>query len=152
MLEAACVVAHATASAAVRHSLSLVCTALRDSVRLAPKADRVRRCFQEGHECVTRVIRAYCVGALTRERMLAESLAEAAGAIQTHGVTIEDLHSRGWGWEYARLRHMCTLIVAGAVNVDAWRTLVPSGERWHDVYVWLPRATDEWAERRMSTG
>ena len=144
MLEAACVVAKATQSAAVRHALSRVCATLRATPTDAEH--RVRLCFQEGHACVTAVILAFCEGKLTRERMLAECLAEAAGAIQTHGVTVADLYARGWGL-YARLRHMCTLIVAGAVNVDAWRKLVPSGERWHDVYVWLPRATDEWAER-----
>ena len=143
MLEAACVVAKATQSAAVRHALSRVCATLRATPTDAEH--RVRLCFQEAHACVTAVILAFCEGKLTRERMLAGCLAEAAGAIQTHGVTVADLYARGWG-PYSRLRHMCTLIVAGAVNVDAWRKLVPSGERWHDVYVWLPRATDEWAE------
>jgi hypothetical protein len=145
MLEAVCVVAHSSPSLAVRHALSTVCTALRATAKLPMHADRVRRCFEQAHACVTRVVNDYCVGALTRERMLEASLAEAVGAIQVHGVSVDDLMARGWGWEYARLRHMCTLIVAGAVNVDTWRKLVPSGERWHGVYVWLPRATDEWA-------
>ncbi len=156
MLEAVCVVARHTTSLALLSALASVCAALRAAARMPLDAGRVRRCFEQGHACVTRVIRAYCEGAMPRERMRAESIAEAVGAVQVHGVSVADLHARGWGWEYARLRHMCTLIVAGAVNVDTWRTLVagpagpagPAGERWHDVYVWLPRVTDEWAVPR----
>lgn len=145
-LDAVCVLARIAESAAVRHAISRVCATLR-AATTPPKAEhRVRLCFQEGHACVTAVIRAYCGGKLSRERMLArQCLAEAVGAIQTRGVTVWDLYARGWGLN-ARLRHMCTLIVENAVNVDAWRKLAPSGERRHDVYVWLPRATDEWAE------
>ena len=145
MLEAVCVVAHSSPSLAVRHALSTVCTALRATAKLPMHADRVRRCFEQAHACVTRVVNDYCVGALTRERMLEESLAEAVGAIQVHGVSVDDLMARGWGWEYARLRHMCTLIVAGAVNVDTWRVVALSDARRRAVYFELLRATDAWA-------
>ena len=145
---ALCVVANVTHSAAVRHALSKTCTLLRAAYDAA-RAQRgpeggVARCFAEGHACVSSVVRSFCAGRLTTERLISDSIAEAVGAVCMCGVTVADLEARGWG-EYARLRHMCTLIVAGAVNVDTWRVIVPSDARRRAVYFELLRATDAWA-------
>jgi hypothetical protein len=89
-------------------------------------------------------VRSFCAGRLTTERLISDSIAEAVGAVRMCGVTVADLEARGWG-EYARLRHMCTLIVAGAVNVDTWRVIALSDARRRAVYFELLRATDAWA-------
>jgi hypothetical protein len=147
-LAALCVVANATHSAAVRHALSRTCTLLRAAARAA-RPERgcesgVARCFADGHACVSSVVRSFCAGRLTTERLISDSIAEAVGAVRMCGVTVADLEARGWG-EYARLRHMCTLIVAGAVNVDTWRVIALSDARRRAVYFELLRATDAWA-------
>ncbi len=147
VLEAMCVVAASTHSAAVKHALSSTCAVLRAVARHKRALDLpLTRCFADGHVCVSNVLRSFCAGRLTTERLIADSIAEAVGAVQTHAISVADLEARGWG-EYSKLRHMCTLIVAGAVNVDTWRSLVPSGERRHAVYVGLLHATDKWATR-----
>jgi hypothetical protein len=144
---ALCVVANVTHSAAVRHALSRTCTLLR-AARAARTArgpeSGVARCFAEGNACVSSVVRSFCAGRLTTERLISDSIAEAVGAVCMCGVTAADLEARGWG-EYARLRHMCTLIVAGAVNVDTWRLIALSDARRRAVYFELLRATDAWA-------
>ena len=141
-LAALCVVASTTRSAAARHALSSTCTLLRAGLQKRG----VARCFEDGRACVSSVVRSYCAGNLTTETLIADCIAEAVGAVRVCGVTVADLEARGWG-EYARLRHMCTLIVAGAVNVDTWRALGLPDARRRAVYFELLRATDAWAAR-----
>jgi hypothetical protein len=154
MHDALRVVVLATHSAAARHAASATCTALRALGRRyenraggddAERARRkVARCFEEGSECVARVLRGFCEARVTREAMLAGCVAEAVGSVATHGVAPSELRLLGWG-EHARLSHMCALIVAGAVNVDEWRARLPFGDRRNAVYFALIAATDAWA-------
>ena len=142
-LAALCVVANTTPSAAARHALSSTCTLL---LRAGRQRRSLAQCFADGHACVSSVVRSYCAGNLTTEELISGSIAEAVGAVRVCGVTVAELEARGWG-EHARLRHMCTLIVAGAVNVDTWRALGLPDARRRAVYFELLRATDAWAAR-----
>ena len=145
-------------SMTVRHKSSRVCRALRVAAHDGIEAGCLARCLRAGRHSTTAVIRAFVSGEahaeFTKSAMLAdECIDDAVGAVVVYRINAG--HLAHWGRdgrdpEYARPEHLCTLIVAGAVNVDEWRaTLVARGleQHRHVVYCGVPRCVDEWSAR-----
>jgi hypothetical protein len=146
-------------SMTVRHNSSRVCRALRVAAHDGIEAGCLARCIRAGGHSVAAVIRAFVAKAHAdsvdlRALVLAdECIDDAVGAVVVHRINAGHLAhwSRdGRDPEYARPEHLCTLIVAGAVNVDEWRkTLIARGldQHRHLVYSRVPRCVDEWSAR-----
>ena len=142
-------------SMTVRHKSSRVCRALRVAAHDGIEAGCLARCLRAGRHSTTAVIRAFVSGEAHAESALLadECIDDAVGAVVVYRINAG--HLAHWGRdgrdpEYARPEHLCTLIVAGAVNVDEWRTtLVARGleQHRHVVYCGVPRCVDEWSAR-----
>ena len=137
-------------SMAVRHKATQVCRALRESAHDGLAAGCHVSCMRAGRASVSAVIRAFVTGPDETD-LAAECIEDAVGAVVVHRVRPSALAD--WG-EYARLSHLVTLIVAGAVNVDEWRaTMVARGteHRRHAVYCGVMRRVDAWADGKKNT-
>jgi hypothetical protein len=76
-------------------------------------------------------------------------LREAVGAVAVHKIRRSDIHA----WDsFAKLTHLATLIVAGAVNRDTWRLMTLGHEDAADkrryVYVTILATADAWAKEK----
>ncbi len=76
-------------------------------------------------------------------------LHEAVGAVAVHKIRRSDIHA----WDsFAKLTHLATLIVAGAVNRDTWRLMTLGHEDAADkrryVYVTILATADAWAKEK----
>jgi hypothetical protein len=74
---------------------------------------------------------------------------EAVGAVAVHKIRRSDIHA----WDsFAKLTHLATLIVAGAVNRDTWRLMTlgheDADEKRRYVYVTILATTDAWAKEK----
>jgi hypothetical protein len=131
-------------SMAVRHKASQLCRTLRAAAHDGIATGCHVSCMRAGRASVSGVIRAFVTSPRDGTDLAGECLEDAVGAVVVHRVCPTALV--GWG-EYARLSHLVTLIVAGAVNVDEWRaTLVARGteHRRHAVYCDVMRHVDAW--------
>ena len=135
-------------SMSVRHKASQVCRTLRVAARDRIATGCYIRCMHAGRASVSGVIRAFVTSPRDETDLAGECIEDAVGAVVVHRVCPTALVD--WG-EYARLSHLVTLIVAGAVNVDEWRaTMVARGteHRRHAVYCGVMRRVDAWAEEK----
>ncbi len=142
----------------VRHKSAMTCRELRVAAHDGIEAGCLARCLRAGRHSLTDVIRAFVTGDANTRVTSAIALADACiddavAAVVVHRINAGHLAhwSRdGLDPEYARPEHLCTLIVAAAVNVDEWRkTLIARGleQHRHVVYYGVTRRVDEWSAR-----
>jgi hypothetical protein len=145
-MDALVLVVSRTDSMAVRHMAMGACAALR-----AASVSGVERglggCLRAGQAAVGEVIRAFVERAAYASDLNARCIAEAVGSVVVHRVRAPDVAH--WG-SFGHFGHVCTLVVAGAVNSDEWRVGLIARNRERDrvlVYHKIIGAVDAWAAR-----
>jgi hypothetical protein len=128
----------------------------------------VDACVRAGERAVSELLRERCSAssAVAASSVAASSVAassvaaswrgldkmclrEAVGAVAVHKIRRSDIHA----WDsFAKLTHLATLIVAGAVNRDTWRLMTLGHEGAADkrryVYVTILATADAWAKEK----
>jgi hypothetical protein len=122
----------------------------------------VDACVRAGERAVSELLRERCFASSVAASSVAASsvaaswrgldkmcLREAVGAVAVHKIRRSDIHA----WDsFAKLTHLATLIVAGAVNRDTWRIMTLGHEDAADkrryVYVTILATADAWAKEK----
>jgi hypothetical protein len=122
----------------------------------------VDACVRAGERAVSELLRERCSASSVAASSVAASsvaaswrgldkmcLREAVGAVAVHKIRRSDIHA----WDsFAKLTHLATLIVAGAVNRDTWRLMTLGHEDAADkrryVYVTILATADAWAKEK----
>jgi hypothetical protein len=143
-MDALVLVVSRTRSMAVRHRALGACTALRVA-SLSGVERGLGACLRTGQAAVGDVIRAFVAGAVDAKELNARCIDEAVGAVVVHGICALDVAH--WG-AFGHVGHVCTLVVAGAVNDDEWRVGLLARNRACDrvlVYHRIIDAVDSYA-------
>jgi hypothetical protein len=118
----------------------------------------VDACVRAGERAVCELLRERCAasspgaassGAASWRGLDNMCLREAVGSVAVHKIRRSDIHA----WDsFAKLTHLATLIVAGAVNRDTWRLMTlgheDADEKRRYVYVTILATTDAWAKEK----
>jgi len=147
---------------AVRHLASRVSVDMRAASSLGLRTRDVDACVRAGERAVSELLRERCAASSVAASSVAASsvaaswrgldnmcLREAVGSVAVHKIRRSDIHA----WDsFAKLTHLATLIVAGAVNRDTWRLMTLGHEDAADkrryVYVTILATTDAWAKKK----
>ncbi len=146
-----------SASMAVRHLASRVSADMRAASSSGLRTRDVDACVRAGERAVSELLRERCSASSVAASSVAASwrgldkmcLREAVGAVAVHKIRRSDIHA----WDsFAKLTHLATLIVAGAVNRDTWRLMTLGHEDAADkrryVYVTILATADAWAKEK----
>ena len=147
-----------SASMAVRHLASRVSVDMRAASSSGLPTRDVDACVRAGERAVSELLRERCsASSAVAASSVAASwrgldkmcLREAVGAVAVHKIRRSDIHA----WDsFAKLTHLATLIVAGAVNRDTWRLMTLGHEDVSDkrryVYVTILATADAWAKEK----
>jgi hypothetical protein len=111
----------------------------------------VDACVRAGERAVCDLLRECCAASsrLSCTGLDKRCLREAVGSVAVHKIRRSDIHA----WDsFAKLTHLATLIVAGAVNRDTWRLMTlgheDAAEKRRYVYVTILATTDAWAKEK----
>jgi hypothetical protein len=152
---------------AVRHIASRVSVDMRAASSSGLRTRDVDACVRAGERAVSELLREHCFASSVAASSVAASsvaassvaaswrgldkmcLHEAVGAVAVHKIRRSDIHA----WDsFAKLTHLATLIVAGAVNRDTWRLMTLGHEDAADkrryVYVTILATADAWAKEK----
>ena len=142
-----------SASMAVRHLASRVSVGMRAASSSGLRTRDVDACVRAGERAVCDLLREWCAAssgtrALSGLGLDKRCLREAVGSVAVHKIRRSDIHA----WDsFAKLTHLATLIVAGAVNRDTWRLMTlgheDAAEKRRYVYVTILATTDAWAKK-----
>jgi hypothetical protein len=132
-------------SMTVRHLASRVSCAMRAAAFSGSWPRDVGACVRTGQRAITDIIRECCAdtGSSCLSGLDVRCLREAVGAVAVHRIQPSDIHA----WDsFARLAHLTTLIVAGAVNCDTWRAMTMENQaKRRYIYFTILATTDAWA-------
>ena len=139
-------------SMAVRHLASRVSVGMRAASSSGLRTRDVDACVRAGERAVRELLREYCAASswlYCSSGLDKRCLREAVGSVAVHKIRRSDIHA----WDsFAKLTHLATLIVAGAVNCDTWRLMTIGHEDAADkrryVYVTILATTDAWAKEK----
>ena len=144
-------------SMALRHLASRVSVDMRAASSSGLRTRDVDACVRAGERAVSELLRerfaASCCaasrGAASLRGLDKMCLREAVGSVAVHKIRRSDIHA----WDsFAKLTHLATLIVAGAVNRDTWRLMTlgheDADEKRRYVYVTILETTDRWAKEK----
>ena len=138
---------------AVRHLASRVSADMRAASSSGLRTRDVDACVRAGERAVSELLRERCSAssavAASWRGLDKMCLREAVGAVAVHKIRRSDIHA----WDsFAKLTHLATLIVAGAVNRDTWRLMTLGHEDAADkrryVYVTILATADAWAKEK----
>jgi hypothetical protein len=146
-MDALTLVVARTRSMAVRHRAAGACVALRAASRSGVESG-LGACLRAGQAAVGDAIRAFIDGTIAATELPARCVDEAIGSVVVHQIRALDIAH--WGSSFGHFGHVCTLIVAGAVNTDEWRARLIARGRERDrtlVYHKVIFAVEELAAR-----
>ena len=159
-------------SMALRHIASRVSVDMRAASSSGLRTRDVDACVRAGERAVSELLRERCAaswgaaswgaasfgaasrgaaswGAASLRGLDKMCLREAVGSVAVHKIRRSDIHA----WDsFAKLTHLATLIVAGAVNRDTWRLMTlgqeDADEKRRYVYVTILATMDAWAKEK----